>query len=147
VECETKEQNPEIQQNNHQTRRKTINMLSRLLRFQAPASRLINRSTFQVKPFAAPLRAISSGTSETSAVPHTPTPGEPTFDTYTLNYFLRCDELMDELKIPDEEREKTLEEVDFSQGVFTLEWMLPDPVPEHLFSELPIIKEVKGTVF
>lgn len=33
------------------------------------------------------------------------------------------------------------EEVVFPEQQATLEWVLPTPVPQHLFAELPVIKE------
>jgi heme/copper-type cytochrome/quinol oxidase subunit 1 len=40
------------------------------------------------------------------------------------------------------ERLRIAKSVELSRGVFTIEWALPSPPPEHTFEELPIIKEL-----
>jgi hypothetical protein len=68
-------------------------------------------------------------------------PGDPYPDPWTINYFVRCDEIMEELRVDEGEREKFLEENDMSQGYSTLEWCLPSPPPHHTFEESPFMKE------
>jgi len=68
-------------------------------------------------------------------------PGDPYPDPWTINYFVRCDEIMEELRVDEGQREKFLEENDMSQGYATLEWCLPSPPPHHTFEESPFMKE------
>jgi len=50
--------------------------------------------------------------------------------------------LYDWLKLSRAEHAKFREDHDISKGYMSLEWVLPSPMPEHTFNELPIIKEV-----
>jgi hypothetical protein len=71
-------------------------------------------------------------------------PGDPYPDPWTINYFVRCDEIMEELRVDEEDREKFLEQNDMSQGYATLEWCLPSPPPHHTFEESPFMKEASS---
>jgi len=68
-------------------------------------------------------------------------PGDPYPDPWTINYYVRCDEILEAMRIPEEERDQFIEENDFSQGYATLEWCLPSPPPHHTFEECPFMKE------
>jgi len=46
------------------------------------------------------------------------------------------------LQLPREQHEQFRKDYDISKGYMSLEWVLPSPMPEHTFDELPIIKEV-----
>jgi len=68
-------------------------------------------------------------------------PGDPYPDPWTINYYVRCDEILEAMKIPEMDRDKFIEDNDFSQGYATLEWCLPSPPPHHTFEECPFMKE------
>jgi len=46
------------------------------------------------------------------------------------------------LNLPREQHEQFRKDYDISKGYMSLEWVLPSPMPEHTFDELPIVKEV-----
>jgi len=107
-----------------------------IFRLQAIPSRFISIE----KSYNKPVDAEDSDTEEVNGELKRKFHG---LDPWTVNYYVRCDEIMDELKIADDDREKFMQEHDFSQGYTTLEWCTTSPPPEHTFEESPCVKEIK----
>eukprot|EP01101_Sappina_pedata_P008691 TRINITY_DN4870_c0_g1_i1.p2 TRINITY_DN4870_c0_g1~~TRINITY_DN4870_c0_g1_i1.p2 ORF type:complete len:171 (-),score=71.07 TRINITY_DN4870_c0_g1_i1:120-587(-) len=68
-------------------------------------------------------------------------PPQPKANFWNINYYTRSDEIMESLNIAEEKREDFMLNHDFSQGVSTLEFALPLPIPSHIFLERVLIKE------
>merc|ERR1712072_1352605 len=68
-------------------------------------------------------------------------PADQLADPHLHHWSMRAQALLDELKVPEQEREAWLERNTLSPGHFTLEWVLPSPPPVHCFTEPPVVKD------
>jgi hypothetical protein len=69
-------------------------------------------------------------------------PADQLADPHLHHWTMRAEALLDELKVPEAERDAWLDKYTLSPGNFTLEWALPSPPPVHGFSEPPAVKEM-----
>jgi len=68
---------------------------------------------------------------------------EDNWDPHDYEWKCKVELLLYEwLQLPREQHEQFRKDHDISKGYMSLEWVLPSPMPEHTFDELPIVKEV-----